>query len=170
MEPLRHRELDGLSQVTPLRRGQPGTGTRVFRGCTLNHQVSQHSVNTGKMDGHRQFVGPKVCKKTGKDGRGHSRWAPASPQSNTVNPWSLGSLQALDPQTHTWKTKACLPSGRSWASAYSEHREETQLSNGRPLSRFRSPFSPLPTPATRGSSLPGKFWRGGPAQGSELGA
>lgn len=66
--PLRHRELDSLS-VTPLRRGQAGTGTRVFRGCTLNHQVSQPLVNTGKMDGHRQFVGPKVCKKTGKDGR-----------------------------------------------------------------------------------------------------
>ena len=34
--------------------------------------------------------------------------------------------------------------------------EETQPGNRRPLSRDRSPFSPLPTPATCGPSLPGK--------------
>ena len=102
MEPLRHRELYGSSQVTPLRRGQAGIGTQVFRGCTLNHQVSQHSVNTGKMDRHRQLVGPNVCRQTGKEMGGDTAgWAPAFPQSNTVNPWSLGSLQVLDPQTHT---------------------------------------------------------------------
>lgn len=97
---------------------------------------------------------------------GHSRWAPASPQSNTVNPWSLGSLQALDPQTHTWKTKACPQRQELGISVLRTPGGSAAKQRGRPLSPVQITLQPAPHschPWLRVSL--GSSWRGGPAQG-----
>lgn len=76
------------------------TGTRVFTGCTLNHQASQHSVNTGRMDGRTQLAGHEVCRQIRHEiGEGLQGQHQPFPTRDMSKPWRLGGLQAMGSQT-----------------------------------------------------------------------